>query len=141
MPAKEAADNFQTAELRDDSRRQEVVVAVGDGNQHVHHATIYGYDGASSEAEKYRLNEDLIGRSILRMFEVGQTPYFISGDFNIDPAESNIMKAMVQKGLVIDVPAAHLMHEQPTFHRKGPMEGVQGKGMTRIHIVLMNAAG
>ena len=69
MPAKQAAAAFETAVLRDDARWDEVVVAVGNGNKHIHHAAIYGYDGAASEAERYRLNEDLLARSMLRMLE------------------------------------------------------------------------
>ena len=46
------------------------------------------------------------------MLEAGDTPYFLSGDLNVDPAESNIIKAMVQKGVIVDVPAAfHLQHQ------------------------------
>lgn len=111
------------------------------GKLHLIHGNLYGYDGASTNAQQKQQNEDLIGQAILRMLEVGDVPYFLSGDFNAHPDESDTIKPMIAKGLVVDIPAAFGHGEKHAYAREGPAEGLQGPGRTRIDTVLTNKAG
>ena len=62
------------------------------------------------------------------LLEVGDAPYFLAGDFNINPSESGVIKILVAKGLLIDVSTAFGHGSQHTFARDGTLEGVEGKG-------------
>ena len=69
-------------------------------------ATLYGFDGASGDAQRYRLNEDHVGRALIRMLEVGEVPYLLCGDFNVHPQQSASIAGLIDKGIIVDVPAA-----------------------------------
>ena len=141
VPAKKAPENADTIILRDQCRWEEVLVALDKGNRHVRIASVYGYDGAPSDAQRFRLNEEHIGRILLRCLECGDTPYVVCGDFNITPQESPTISALITKGHIIDVPTAHGLGAQSTFSADGlPQQGVEGKGRTRIDSILANKA-
>ena len=74
VPIKKAPHDHDTALLRDQGRWEEVTQAIGTGNRHVKIASLYGYDGASGNAERFKLNEDLLGKALLKMLETGDTP-------------------------------------------------------------------
>ena len=38
--------------------------AIGKGNRHFKIVSLYGFDGASGDGERFSLNEDLIGRAL-----------------------------------------------------------------------------
>ena len=138
-PAKKAACNAETAILRDQGRWEEVLHALGKGNQHLKVASLYGYDGATKDGERFRLNEDLISRALIRLLEAGDAPYVMCGDFNITPQQSPAIAGLIAKGLLIDVPHAFGLGWQHTFSRNAngpPHEGVEGKGRTRIDTIL-----
>ena len=142
-PAKKAQNSAETAILRDQGRWEEVLRTLGKGNKHLKIASLYGYDGAATDGERFRLNEDLIGRALIRMLEGGDTPYLICGDFNITPQQSPAIASLIAKGLLIDVPHAFGLGGQHTFSHHGkspPQEGVEGKGRTRIDTILANKA-
>ena len=142
-PSKKPNGNPETAILRDQGRWEEVMQALGHGDKHLKVASMYGYDGATGDGERFRLNEDLINIASIRLLEAGGTPYVLCGDFNINPQQSPAIAGLISKGLVVDVPAAFGLEGQHTFshHRDGPpLEGVEGKGRTRIDTILANKA-
>ena len=101
IPAKKAQNCAETALLRDQGRWEEVLHALGKGNKHIKIASLYGYDGAPTDGERFRLNEDLISRALIRMLEAGDTPYIICGDFNINPQQSPALAGLIAKGILV----------------------------------------
>ena len=57
-PSKRAAGNADTAIPRDKGRWEEVLHVLGTGDKHLKAASLYGYDGAASDGERFRFNED-----------------------------------------------------------------------------------
>lgn len=54
---------------------------------------------------------------------------------------SPTIAALIQKGLIIDVPTAHGLGGQSTFSADGlPQQGVEGKGRMRIDSIFANKA-
>lgn len=82
-PAKKTPSNAETTILRDQGRWEEVLHALRKGNKHPKVANLYGYDGAATDGERFRLNEDLISKALVRLLEAGDTPHLNCGDFNI----------------------------------------------------------
>ena len=106
-------------------------MAVKEGDEHIFRANLYGIDGASNGNGKYKGNEEIIMRSITRMWEVGGVPYCRSVDFNIDPKQSGIITRLIGKGLIIDVPASFGHENQHTFFRTA---GPYTHGATRAPV-------
>lgn len=106
--------------LRDQCRWEEVTIALGTGRKHLKMACIYGYDGASSDPQRYRLNEDLLARALLRQLEAGDTPYLICADLNIKPEDSNAISNLLAKNLLCDVPAAYGLGGSILSAKAGP---------------------
>ena len=139
VPIKKAPHNADIAILRDQARWEEILHAIGKGDRHLRIATLYGYDGASGDAQRFRLNEDHISRALIRMLEQGDTPYIICGDFNISPQQSPAIAGLIAKRVLVDVPSIFGYDEQHTFSTDGtPLKGVEGKGRTRIDTILAN---
>ena len=139
--AKKAAFDADAAILRDQGRWDEITQAIGNGKKHLKMSSLYGFGGASGDGERFRLNEDLIGRALCKLIEAGDTPYLICGDFNIVPQESPAIARLIAKGLLVDVPYAFAQGEHPTIRPDGaPQEGEKGKGRIRIDSVLANRA-
>ena len=111
--AKKAPNNADTAILRDQGRWEEVLHALGNGNQHIKVASLYRYDGATNDGERFKLNEDLISRAMIRLMEAGDTPYMLCGDFNITPQQSPVIANLIAKGILVDVPYAFGLGGQP----------------------------
>ena len=85
----------------------------------------------------------MISTALIRLIEVGDTPYVLCGDFNTNPQQSPAITGLISKGMLIDVQDAFGLGGQHTFssHANGPpLEGVEGKGRTRIDTVLTNKA-
>lgn len=142
-PAQKAVGDADAAILRDQGRWEEVLHALEKGNKHLKVASIYGYDGAATDGERFRLNEDLICRALVKLLETGDTPYLLCGDFNITPQQSPAIARLLARGILVDVPHAFGLGEQHTFcmHAIGqPLEGVEGEGRTRIDTILANKA-
>ena len=105
-PAKRAPLSIDTAILRDQGRWEEVLRALGKCNKHLKITSLYGYDGAAGNGERFRLNEDLIGRALARVLEAGDTPYLLCGNLNITPQQSPAIAGLIAKGNLADVPHA-----------------------------------
>ena len=114
IPTKKRQTNLDAAILREDGRWEEVTVGAEEGKLHITHSSLYGYDWASKDTQKLKLNEELIGKAILRMLEVGDAPYLFQAR---NPEESHVIKKMVERGLVVDIPAVFGRVEQHTFAR------------------------
>ena len=96
---------------------------------------------ASSDAHQYNLNEQLIQWALLRMLSFTNTPYFIAGDFNIDPAASEVIQQSLGSGKVVDTFQEWETDKEnlhPTFCRTGVYEGMRGPQKTRIDTILAN---
>ena len=116
---------------------------MGTSDKHLKAASLYGYDGAASDGERFRLNEDLISRALVRLLEAEDTPYLICGNFNINPQQSPAITGRINRGILVDVPCACELREQHTFSTNAngpPQQGVEGKGRARIDTVLANKA-
>ena len=138
---KKAPHNHETALLRDQGRWEEITHAFGKGDKHLKVATYYGYDGASGDAQRCRLNEDHVGRAVIQMLEQGDTPYLLCGDFNIAPENSTVISSLIAKGVLIDVLDAFGHGQQCTFSSEGqPQKDDDGPGKTRIDTILANRA-
>ena len=97
-PSKRATGNSETAILRDQGRWEEVLHALGTSDKHLKVASLYGYDGAASDGERFRLNEDLINTALARLLEAGDTPYLLCGDFNINLQQHQPSPASSKEG-------------------------------------------
>ena len=74
----------------------------------------------------------LLANAVLRMASLGNVPYFIAGDFNIDPLKSQVIRAAIADGALVDITAAHAPAPdrlQATFCNQGPTEGMDGAGV------------
>lgn len=70
-PTFKGKESGDTIMLEDEGRWHETCVAVDDGRKYCYTASMFCIDGASSDATKYRRNEELIARALKRMLEVG----------------------------------------------------------------------
>ena len=127
--------------LLDSGRWTEVLVPFDDGKRHVIVAGYYGIAGASNDASQYKMNEQLIHWAMLRMLSFSNTPYILAGDFNVDPAASEVIQHAINTGKVLDAcqewaPDKNDLH--PTFCRAGVFEGMKGPQKTRIDTFLVN---
>ena len=98
------------------------MIGAESGTRHIRVASIYGYDGASHDEQRYQLNEKRITMAIIRMLTKGELPYFLCGDFNVKPEASEAIQRALDKGVLIDVPAEQGYRNQPTFIRDGILE-------------------
>ncbi len=115
-------------------------------------AGVYGVSGANSCLRARKQNEAVLSQAIDLMIEAGNQPYVLMGDVNITPELSPAIVAAVNAGLIIDV--GHTLAErteegedgdvrkvpEPTYDKNGPMPGMQGPGVSRIDVALVNPA-
>lgn len=80
-------------------------------------------------------------KSVAKSVGSWRCPRLPRWDFNISPDESGVIKNLVAKGLIVDVPVAFGHGNRHNFARDGPLEGIEGHGETRIDTVLANKAG
>ena len=130
-----------TRQLLDSGRWCEVLVPIDDGKRHIIVAGYYGIAGASSDLTQYKMNEQLTHWALLRMLSFSNTPYILAGDFNVNPAASEVIQQAIGTGKVIDAfqewaPDRDNLH--PTFCRAGVFKGMHGSGKTRIDTILLN---
>ena len=143
--------NFTESECSDDTTRflqasgrwQEIVIPTSVKDKFVIVANFYGMSSASGSVPIYNSNERLIAAAVVRMLQFPHVPYFIMGDFNINPQCSRVISKMVSNGIVHDVLLdwQHGALPQPTFCRDGVHLGMSGSGVTRIDAVLSNHVG
>ena len=94
--------------------------------------------------QKRNENARLLNIALARAIQFRNTPYFLIGDINVDPATSISIKTCVTLGLITDV-ARDRAHDnedvQSTFCRQGVTIGMSGPGTTRIDVILSNRCG
>ena len=98
-------------------------------------------DGAT---EEYAENERMLAKAVLRLVSCSDVPYFLSGDMQLDTRESEVLKAAIADGSVVDVTLmfAEDGTHPATYTATGtPTEGMTGPGCTRIDAILANPAG
>ena len=116
-------DDAQALDLYDSGRWVENATPTNCGKDFIYCANYYGISGATQDPKLYRENEILIAAAILRAISFGNVPYYIVGDFNINPKDSEVIKAAIEAGVIMDVPAVHADHPDKlsnTFRRRGP---------------------
>ncbi len=129
-------------DLRATGRWEEVLVPASGATTHLGAATIYGVSGASKETRCYRENEAILSKAIRRVIEMGDVPYVLMGDINIDPSESEAVASAVEAGVLIDVGFASKLGQDPdlTYRRSGPFQGMtaQDEATSRLDVCLAN---
>ena len=104
-------------------------------------AFFYGSPGPTlqqKESRGYKLNECLLNHAIQRMIKSPHA-YLRMGDFNVDPINSEVITTATETEDTVDVIKERLgqdIEPPPTYRRKGPFEGMVGKGCTRLDVVL-----
>ena len=74
-----------------------------DGGKQLMIASLYGSSGASAMADEYMTNEKLLAAAIMRMRSMGNIPYFIATDMNVDPAVTKIVQMAIEANLAYDI--------------------------------------
>jgi hypothetical protein len=105
----------------------------------------YGHSGAGTGgSDEYVEHELLLGKAVLRLASFSSAPYFLCGDVQIDPRESEVLRSAIADGTLIDITLMHADMDKPpaTYCSQGrPWEGMAGPGYTRIAAVFANKAG
>ena len=128
--------------LLNSGRWHEVLLPIGNGDQHIIVAGFYGVSGASSDAPKKRANERLLSAAIKRAVQFKHTPYLIAGDLNVDPEQSDALCAAVDAGELVDVFASRASDRdnlQATYCKEGVFCEMKGSGKTRIDAIFANS--
>ena len=68
----------------------------------VYALTVYGFSGASSSTAVLAQNEKLIQAAFEALAELGPVPVIIGGDLNLDPEESEVIRAALCSGSYFD---------------------------------------
>ena len=90
---------------------------------------------------KRQKNERLLSASVARANQFKQLPYFLAGDFNVEPQRSAALSAAMNTGVFSDIFArwAENQHDlPPTFCADGVHRGMEGPGTPLIDYVLAN---
>ena len=102
---------------------------------------LHGVAGASGNQADYEENERIITAALLRMAQMGDVPYFIATDANIDPAKSEAIQKAREAMIACDVVSdAYGGSPPPTFCRPGVFDGIKGSGITRNDAFIVNPA-
>ena len=120
-------DDPQAKILASSARWIEALVPVGDGTRFFIIAGLYGISGAASNVAKRKENERLIASAIARMNHFHNTPYLLTGDFNIGPEKSQLVAVAAQKGDLVDLFREWALDAEelsPTFYRDGVFKGM-----------------
>jgi len=81
------------------------MVPAGNGQHHIMIATLYGISGASGNQADYEDNERLIMAALVRMASMGDVPYYICTDANINPANSQVIQKAIEAQVAYDIVA------------------------------------
>ena len=133
-------------ELYNTTRWAESIVPINKGDEYFYHASYHGQPGSSCiDSREFVYNEQLISKMLLRGSSKGDHPYVINCDLNINPYSSPAINAAIKAGMWIDVSQRFGILDpdgnvKPSFNRTGVFDGMNGSGITRIDIVLVNKA-
>ena len=130
--------------LKSTGRWSEIVIPTSQKQFFIIVAVIYGYAGASSNTKDYHDNERLIGAALRRAKHFSNMPYYLGGDFNIDPADSKVLTLAKAAEWVTDLAETWVPYGEtpgPTYRLGAVEEGMSGSGTTRIDTVLTNNIG
>ena len=79
------------------------------------------------------------------MTPFGEVPYFLCGDINVELSKSEVIRATIAQGNIVDVRLAHAENPdcpQKTFCQAAVLDpSMSGKGTPRIDGVLANPTG
>ncbi len=131
-----------TKQLRATGRWEEVVLPARADTSHFGASVLYGVSGASQNPREHRQHEALIAKAIMRLIEFGDAPYLITGDFNIEVADSEALTSALEAGIIVDVRAAAREGEELEliYRSKGPFCGLTKEVGTasRIDFIFAN---
>ena len=99
-------------------RWQEIRIPMNDGAD-MFVATLYGYPGTGQDAQVHNDNENLIAHAVLRQKTMGDVPYFLTGDFNVNSMNSNVLTTSIRKRYTYDVFNDIYANAPPPTYRKG----------------------
>ncbi len=92
--------------LRDSGRWEDRAVCCVEGSREIVVVAIFhGSSGAANDAEKFRRNEELLAKALVRMMTVGDVPYFLGAEMNVNPEESRVVAGLIERGCLVDLPA------------------------------------
>ena len=83
-------------ELLDSGRWCEIAVPTGPDGQVVYFATVWGLSGARSHAYERNQTNELLRKVFLRATAFGDVPYFILGDLNVEPGDSEVLAEVLK---------------------------------------------
>jgi len=89
------ADDVDRLFLIDTGRWVETTIILSDG-AYFTVANVYGVSGASSKAEEFRQNEQIMAAALRRAAKMKDHPYLICGDCNTDPQNSKAIHKALQ---------------------------------------------
>ena len=49
----------------------------------------------------------MIAKAVLRLSSKPNVPYFLCGDFNVDTRDSEVIRAAIADGILVDITLAH----------------------------------
>lgn len=126
--------------VADEGRYVEATISCGKGDGSITVMSLYGQDGAANESSKYRYNEDMVARVLLRAISAGDVPVFIGTDMNINPEKLEVLQEAIKKQFIYEMPAQFGLAEQATYSKDGDgmEEGMKGKGKTRLDTIFTN---
>ena len=121
----------------------EFIVPVGQGDQHIIIAGLYGIPGASSDSLKRKLNVQLCSLALTRSLMHDNTPYYICTDLSADPAKTIPIQLLASKGKIFDTYkhwAGDDYEPSPTYRNGTVMQQmlITVKNTTLIDTVLTN---
>ena len=128
--------------LADTGRWVERMVPVGQGDDFVMIACMYGHSGASTDPTLARLNERLLRTAIARAATFVELPYILCADFNTKVENSAAVTLAVEAGILHDACAEWMAKDggpDPTYKKSGVYRSMEGPGTTRIDSILANS--
>ena len=91
-PTTQADNCVDTEVVAEEGRYVETTICCGKGDESITVMSFCGQDGAASDGSKYRYNEDMMARVLLKAISAGNVPVFIGADLNINPEKSEVLQ-------------------------------------------------
>jgi len=130
-------------ELLDSGRWIETPVPTGRDGKVIYFANLWGVSGSRSHSLELRQTERLLQLAAARAASFGPVPYFLMGDFNVTPDDSETLQTLVSSGKWVNViqMAAGDGTPPPTFRRNSSEPVVVGEGISWIDHCYTNSTG